>query len=153
MDTRPAGLWIQEDDCRAMLAHVSACLPEEGCGLLGGRFDSGGIARVEVVFPIENELHSPVRFRMSPLEQLRAFQEIERHDLDLVGIFHSHPTGPDQPSATDLAEFFYPGVPVVIISPGTAGDWQVKVFSIENSQAVALESLPCYEQSEQPDSD
>jgi proteasome lid subunit RPN8/RPN11 len=143
MDTRLVGLWIQEEECRAMLAHGTACLPEEGCGLLGGRFDEGGTARVEVVFPVENELHSPVRFRMAPLEQLRVFQEIERRNLDLVGIFHSHPTGPDHPSVTDLAEFFYPGVPVVILSPGpgAAGVWQVKAFHIENSQAVALSLL------------
>jgi proteasome lid subunit RPN8/RPN11 len=150
MNTRPAGMWIQEDGCRAMLAHVSACLPEEGCGLLGGRFDERGIACVEVVVPVENELHSPVRFRMAPLEQLRVFQEIERLGLDLVGIFHSHPTGPDHPSATDLADFFYPGVPVVIISPGAAGGWQVKGFLIEDSHVMALDRLPCYESSEQP---
>lgn len=124
-----------------MLAHVTACLPEEGCGLLGGRFNEGGTARVEVVFPVENELHSPVRFRMAPLEQLRVFQEIERLNLDLVGIFHSHPAGPDHPSVTDLAEFLYPGVPVVILSPGAAGGWQVKGFLIEKSQAVALSLL------------
>jgi proteasome lid subunit RPN8/RPN11 len=148
MDTQPAGLWIQEDDCQAMLAHILACLPEEGCGLLGGRFDDWGTARVSVVYPTENELHSPVRFQMAPLEQLRVFQEIERRGLELVGIFHSHPMGPDHPSATDLAEFYYPGVPVVIISPATAGGWQVKGFHIENSQVVELEGLPCCEKSQ-----
>jgi proteasome lid subunit RPN8/RPN11 len=148
MDTQPAGLLIEEDDCRAMLAHVTACLPEEGCGLLGGQFVEQGTARVSVVYPIENELHSPVRFRMAPLEQLRVFQEIERRSLELVGIFHSHPNGPDHPSATDLAEFFYPGVPVVIISPGSAGGWQVKGFQIENSQVVDLEVINCCEQSQ-----
>jgi proteasome lid subunit RPN8/RPN11 len=75
------------------------------------------VSVVEVI-PVENELHSPVRFRMAAQEQLKAFLRFEERGLELVGLFHSHPAGPVHPSPTDLAEFAYPGVLTVILAPG-----------------------------------
>ena len=120
-----------------MLAHVQACLPEEACGLLGGR--AGASAAVQ---PVTNALHSPVRFSMEPKEQLQAMLWLEEQGLDLLGIFHSHPTGPDHPSATDVAEFLYPGVLVLIWSPEGAG-WQVKAYDILDGQVQAVPLLRC----------
>lgn len=117
-----------------MRAHVFACLPEEACGLLGGKMD-GETATVKVVIPVENVLHSPVRFRMDPREQLLAFNHLDDLGLELVGIFHSHPNGPDAPSATDLAEFYYPGVAFLIWSPGGEG-WQLRAFRITGEGAA-----------------
>jgi proteasome lid subunit RPN8/RPN11 len=118
-----------------MLAHAASRLPEEACGLVGSDRETGAAA---VVLPVENELHSPVRFRMAPSEQLRAFYWLEEHHLDLAAIFHSHPRGPRQPSATDLAEFAYPGVFMLILSPLDLADpapsaerWSVRAFRIE----------------------
>ena len=79
------------------------------------------------VFPVTNALHSPIRFRMAPEEQLKAFLWFEQHEMEMVGIFHSHPNGPSHPSKTDLAEFAYPGVVNVICWP-IEGDWQAKGF-------------------------
>ena len=93
-------------------SHIESCLPEEACGMVGGL---GRTARL--VIPIENELHSPVRFRMAALAQLQGFDMIEGQGWDLVAIFHSHPQGPANPSPTDIAEFFYPGTAVIIASP------------------------------------
>lgn len=117
-----------------MRAHVLACLPEEACGLLGGRID-GAQATVKVVIPVENVLHSPVRFRMDPRKQLQVFNRLDDLGLELVGIFHSHPTGPNAPSATDLAEFYYPGVAFLIWSPGDEG-WQLRAFRIAGEGAA-----------------
>ena len=117
-----------------MLDHLLACLPEEACGLLGGRLGlpaSGHPARCQAVLPVPNALHSPVRFRMDPAEQLKAFYWFEEHGLDLVAIFHSHPGGPGHPSATDLAEFAYPGTFYLIWSPGPPETgWQLNAFHL-----------------------
>jgi hypothetical protein len=51
-----------------MRLHVTAAAPLEACGLVAGQ-PGRGVA----VFPITNELHSPVRYRMDPHEQLAAF--------------------------------------------------------------------------------
>jgi [CysO sulfur-carrier protein]-S-L-cysteine hydrolase len=123
-------LVIPEQYWQAMLDHVQNCFPEEACGLAGGIIDSS--ARVSEVLLVENMLHSPVRFRMHPAEQLRAFSTLEDHGLELVAIFHSHPTGPEIPSATDVSEFFYPGVISLIFSRSQeTGGWRGRGFIIE----------------------
>lgn len=128
----PAHLAISAENWRAVQTHVQNCLPEEACGLLGGVY--GEEVSAALVIPVENTLHSPVKFRMNPGSQLRAFQAIEEHALDLVAIFHSHPQGPPHPSPSDCAEFAYPGVLTVILFPGAqepGSAWQGRAFLIE----------------------
>jgi len=72
---------------------------------------------------------------MEPYELLAAFNQFETSGLDLLAIFHSHPAGPSQPSPTDIAQFAYPGVAIIIIAPEKDG-WQVRVFQIEANQSV-----------------
>jgi proteasome lid subunit RPN8/RPN11 len=108
-----------------MLAQVLSWLPEEACGLLAGRE-----GRATLVLPVENAEHSPVRFRMDPVQQLRAFQEIEERGLDLMGIYHSHPAGPTGPSVTDLTEAAYPDVCHVIWSK-QGKEWIARAYLLE----------------------
>lgn len=128
------GLTLRLEHRQQMLAHILGCLPEEACGMIGGR-----AGQAEVVLPVTNLLHSPVRFRMEPHEQLKAFFWLEEQGLDLIAVFHSHPHGPPHPSHTDLDEFAYPGVLALIWSPAEAGaapdGWQVRAFQIDNRQS------------------
>ena len=115
---------------QAMVDHASICLPEECCGLLGGGLN-GAVASAESIFPVTNILHSPVRFYMDPGDQVRILQEIEDRQMELTGIFHSHPKGPQVPSETDIQEFFYPGVAALILAPQTSGrGWGMRAFHI-----------------------
>lgn len=107
-----------------MTAHVRSCLPEEGCGLLAGRK-----GRVEQTVPVTNADHSPFRFRMDPRQQIEAMLALEAQGLDLIGIYHSHPNGPEGPSAIDLEEAAYPEALYLILS-SPAGDWQGRAFRI-----------------------
>jgi proteasome lid subunit RPN8/RPN11 len=107
----PDGLLFTAEQLTQITAHLENCLPEEACGLVGGLGD-----QARLILPVENELHSPVRFFMRPIDQFKAMQRIEDSGLELVGIFHSHPNGPARPSQTDLAEFFYPGTLALIAS-------------------------------------
>jgi proteasome lid subunit RPN8/RPN11 len=119
----------------AMRLHVNGCLPLEACGLLAGKRNA-----VEKVIPVTNQAKSEIRFRMDPLEQLRAFDWIEANGLELVGIFHSHPSGPEGPSATDIAEASY-AVPYLIWFRREAV-WDIKGYWIEGQRVtgVALNS-------------
>ena len=112
----------------SMREHVAAHAPLEACGLLAGKND-----RVEKVFLTRNQAKSPVRFRMEPLEQLEAFEWIDANGLELLGIFHSHPTGPETASVTDIAEAAYPVVH--IIWDGSNSQWTARGFWIEAGQA------------------
>ena len=82
------------------------------------------------VYPVMNELHSPVRFRMDPEQQLKYFNQLEAEDWQLLAIYHSHLQGPEEPSAIDIAEAYYPGV-IYLIWSNTSGEWDCKGFLIE----------------------
>lgn len=110
-----------------MLAHVKEQAPLEACGLLSGRDD-----RVEKVYLVENQAKSPQRFVMDPLQQLRVFEEIEEHGLELAGIFHSHPAGPEAVSATDVEQAAYPVVHIVLAPQSGSETWSARGFWIEN---------------------
>ena len=125
----PDGLILTRFQYRAMRRHVSRRLPLEACGLLAGRMSPDGkSARVELTIGVPNAERSPVRFRMPPRLQLRAFQKIEAAGLELAGIYHSHPNGPETPSPTDLAEAAYPAAS--LIWSRREGKWQVRGFRI-----------------------
>jgi proteasome lid subunit RPN8/RPN11 len=111
-----------------MRRHVDAESPLEACGLLGGKN-----SRVEMVLEIQNQARSPARFVMDPQEQLDAFDQIESRGLDLIGIYHSHPAGPDAVSVTDIAEAAYSVV--YIVWSRADGEWRARGFWIENGQA------------------
>lgn len=92
-------------------SHAQACLPEEACGLLGGR----GLTAWRAV-PVENAEHSPIRYRMEPQAQIEAMLGLEQAGEELVGIFHSHPAGPAGLSDTDIAEARYPECVYLVLS-------------------------------------
>jgi proteasome lid subunit RPN8/RPN11 len=98
--------------------------PEEACGLLAGRGE-----QAVAVLPITNILHSPVRYRLDPKQQLDAFMWIDKQGLSLIGIYHSHPAGPDSPSVTDIQEAYYPEAAYLIWSR-RSGSWVCRAFSM-----------------------
>lgn len=126
-------LILQPDQRDEMLRHVAAHAPLEACGLLAGKED-----KVERVLFVRNQAQSPTRFVMDPYEQLQAFEWMDTHALDLVGIFHSHPRGPETVSETDIREAAYEVVH--LIWSRSEGSWRMRGFWIEEGQAseVAL---------------
>lgn len=114
-----------------MTDYVASRVPLEACGLLAGRND-----RVEKTIGVQNQAQSEARFVMDPYEQLKAFDWIESNGFELLGIFHSHPTGPEGISATDIAEAAYDVVHVVLSFDGAG--WKARGFWIENSAAAEV---------------
>ena len=114
-----------------MLDYVQQHAPLESCGLLAGKND-----RVEKVVFVRNQAQSPARFVMDPYEQLQAFDWIESSGLDLVGIFHSHPAGPEAASVTDIEEAAYEVVH--LIWSGNQSHWIARGFWIENGRAAEV---------------
>lgn len=125
-------LKLKPEHLQAMRQHVSGQAPLEACGLLAGKQES-----VEVVLRVRNADQSPVRFRMDAQEQYNAFEWIESHGLDLVGIFHSHPFGPEIASPTDVAEAAYEVVHVIWSRTGRT--WSARGFWIEKGKASEVD--------------
>ncbi len=119
---------------RQILHHVRSMLPEEACGFLAGTQDTAVAA-----LPVTNGLHSSTRFVMEPLEQLKALQWMEENDLEILAIYHSHPSGPATPSPTDLAEHSYPDALCVICSPsGTRFSLRCFKMAAENFEELSV---------------
>ena len=129
-------LTLTNEQLQKMITHVDNHAPLEACGLLAGRGST-----VESVIVVQNQAQSPVRYVMDPIEQLHAFEWIESNGLDLIGIFHSHPTGPETVSPTDIAEAAYAVVYVILAR--VDGRWNARGFWIEHGdfREVTLQIL------------
>jgi len=127
-------LSISKKQWQEMLDHVAQHDPLEACGLLVGKNNW-----VEEVIFVRNQAQSPERFVMNPYEQLKALDRIESSGLDLIGIFHSHPTGPEIASAPDIAEAAYEAV--YLIWSLNEENWKLRGFWIENRRADEVSIL------------
>jgi proteasome lid subunit RPN8/RPN11 len=128
----PEELTILNEHWEEMAADVSQRAPEEACELVAGMQDL-----TSRVFPIPNELHSRVRFRMEPRAQLDALLEIDAMGSELLAIYHSHPSGPARPSPTDIEEAAYPGV-IHLIWHLQAGVWECSGYLVEEDQVYPV---------------
>lgn len=102
---------------REIAALGEAAYPYEGCGLLLGRLDANR-NMVEALFSVENhwevDEEKRERFLITPEAMFQAEMAAMRQDLDIVGIFHSHPDHPAVASPRDLAWATWPGYSYLI---------------------------------------
>ena len=97
---------VLPDKFRQGLVHLAeAGRPNEVCGLLSGRATSNPAGwRIEGVHALRNVAAKPRRsFRLDPTEQRRLTLAVEAAGGEIIGVYHSHPTGPGVPSAEDLS--------------------------------------------------
>jgi len=118
-----------------MVAHAKKEWPLECCGILGGKDHTVGKA-----FELQNAEKSPIRYSISPQEQLRVFVEMEKESIDMIAIYHSHTHTIPFPSETDVKLAFYPEVASIIISLKEEQNPMVKAFRI-GKEAIYLEEI------------
>lgn len=104
-------LTLKKADVMAIFDHCHREHPNEACGILSGRG-----TRVEKVYSLTSETPSPTFYQIDSQEQFRVLKEMRETERDLVGIYHSHPSGPAYPSSTDVELAFYPEAVYVIVS-------------------------------------
>ena len=104
-----------------MQSHAESIYPEECCGILIGTI-KGDIKSLIEVIPTENSwdeetakrfqiMEHPAapagtrrnRFSIAPEVMLKAQKQARDRNLDIIGIYHSHPDHPAIPSESDLA--------------------------------------------------
>lgn len=105
-------LHIPEAIHQQMLEHARAELPNECVGMLIGSSDG----QVSEYLPLENELKSPTRFLTEPRSMLRAEKRCRELKLQVLAIFHSHPTSQAIPSKYDVADHYSSEVMCLILS-------------------------------------
>lgn len=112
----------------ALLEHARSTAPDECCGILTGRREGETLTVVQV-HAVANTWDGPRgdRYMLDPLSHLRIQRETRRKGLEIVGFYHSHPTGAAIPSRFD-AELAWPEHVYLIISltqePASLRAWE-----------------------------
>jgi proteasome lid subunit RPN8/RPN11 len=126
-------LHLTAESHEAIRQHGIKSYPYEGCGLLLGHAENG-INVVITVCPLPNvwpdEAEKPMRFRIAEDDWRDAEIAAMENDLDVIGVFHSHPDHDPVASARDLAWAAWPGYSYLItkIAGGAADQsrsWQL----------------------------
>ncbi len=95
--------------------HGETQYPDECTGLILGRI-CNALQEVVRVVPLSNRsAENARRYRIDPKDMLAAELEAERLNLEILGVFHSHPDMPAEPSAHDL-ETAFPWFSYLIVS-------------------------------------
>lgn len=107
-----------------ILHHAQGAPDREVCGLIGAKNQLPTHS-----YPVNNISDTPAtRFRMDAEAQIEAMRRMREQDEDLFAIYHSHPTSPPVPSATDLAESAYPEAYHFIVSLNIKGVLEMRGF-------------------------
>jgi proteasome lid subunit RPN8/RPN11 len=110
-------------------------MPNESCAfLLGSGQQKDRIAIVEIL-PVRNANATYASFEIPPDELLKAYDYAERKNLQVAGIFHSHPS-PPSPSRTD-ARFMEINPVVWVIYSTTEDRFAAWIFE-ENVREVGI---------------
>ena len=125
---------IRDDALKTVMEHAAREPQRECCGLLGGR--DGAITQA---FAAANAAADPAKnYEIAPEELFRLMREMRAAGLALMGIYHSHPNGNNEPSPRDIERAYYPEAAYFILSPRENAA-QVRAFSIRNGRVEGLQ--------------
>lgn len=118
-----------------MVAHAREDLPNECCGMIGGR-DGAATEVVRVV----NSAASPLRYEMDPQGQFDALKGIEADGGELLAIYHSHTKSAAYPSQTDVNQAVaWPEQIYVIVSLADPDAPDVKAYWLKDLKIADAE--------------
>lgn len=136
-------LEITPDILRQIHQHGEAAYPEEGAGLLLGN-SQGTIQQIQAILDLPNTREDQARhnrYLLSAEDYLQAEVEADRLGLDVLGVFHSHPDHPNQPSEFDR-EWAWPSFFYIITSVWSGRAIESRAWRLaEDRQAFVEERL------------
>ncbi len=107
--------------------------PEEACGLLVGKRSDDAVLVSDVRESRNIAADRRAHFEVDPGLRLRVQRELRARGSEIVGVFHSHPSGDPAPSETDAAAIWEPDLLWLItaVDDGTVGD--TRVYAVDDS--------------------
>lgn len=121
---------ITEEVREFMRNHAEEIYNDECCGFLFGKDDDNSrkiTLAQEVINSKEGDKRR--RFKIDPIDYQKAEKYAFEHDLDLLGVYHSHPDHPARPSEHDLRQAvpFFSYIILSIMNGETADitSWQL----------------------------
>jgi len=94
---------VNPEPWAAMVSHARQAYPNECCGaMIGSIAENGKI--VKMAIPLENAFEGAqaARYELRPEDLLAADKAARERQMDLIGIYHSHPDCDAYFSRTDL---------------------------------------------------
>src|SRR5262245_1955327 len=118
-------------------AQARNALPNECCGLLGGR-DSRALS----CHPMRNGAERPEsEFFAAPEDLFKAMRELRDSGEEIVAIYHSHPRGPAEPSETDIRMAYYPEAVSIVVVPGEPPVVRAFMIDCNGFQCVEMKEI------------
>lgn len=127
---------IRQDVLAKIVAHAVEDLPNECCGLLIGTADM-----IEDASRARNTKRSRTRFQVEPADHFAAIRMARAAGFEIIGAYHSHPSGPSGPSDTDRARLTDPSMFHLIVSLAH-GTRTVRAFRLTEGNFSPLELVP-----------
>jgi proteasome lid subunit RPN8/RPN11 len=96
-------LEISSEHLDQIHAHGEEAYPGEGAGFMLGNTD-GDLRVVRAILKLPNAREESARhnrYLLTPRDVLHSEQEAAKLGLDVIGVFHSHPDHPNEPSEFD----------------------------------------------------
>ncbi len=128
--------------------HAQEAFPDECCGFMYGGEQNG--RRITVARRVGNakEGDQRRRFEISPLDYMQAERYALENDIELLGIYHSHPQHPAIASVHDLEKAMpYFSYVIVSVLDGEIDDiksWklQEKERQFDEEEVILLTDIP-----------
>lgn len=117
-------LALTADQADRLARLAAAAFPREACALLLGSEHGDGLIEVTRIVVADNIAATPEReFELDPAVHIRLLRELREAGGPerIVGHWHSHPNGRDEPSAKDAAMASDPGMLWLISAVAAAG--------------------------------
>ncbi len=125
-------LLIGKNHLKEILKHCEEVYPIEACGMLGG-IKIGDSKIVKKVYEATNTFNSYRRYQIHPIEEYEILNNIKKSELELVGIYHSHPFWSAYLSSIDEEFFSWPDCSYVIVS---LKDNEIKSFILKDGKIL-----------------
>jgi proteasome lid subunit RPN8/RPN11 len=91
---------IFHKDLATIKSELETHKPYEACGVLIGTLDEN-TAFVEEALPITNSKRTMRSFELDPKEHYNAWNEAEKNEKEIIGVYHTHPVSSAVPSLWD----------------------------------------------------
>ncbi len=98
-----------------IVQQAQAELPNECCGLLAGQI-AASLGKVSRRYPLVNSAASPTEYLSEPKSMFAAVKAMRGEGLEILAIYHSHPSSAPIPSLTDLQRSYSSDVVNLIVS-------------------------------------
>jgi proteasome lid subunit RPN8/RPN11 len=132
-------LVVAHQDVAAIRKHGEADYPHEACGLMGGRMEGERtIVRELVALPNTRSDSARNRYLIDPDAFRRAQASLDGEGLEIVGVYHSHPDHPAEPSAFDR-EHAWPRWSYVIVGVAAGRSGDMKSWRLSDDRAAFAE--------------